>query len=265
MTDEWFVYLVSCSDESLYCGISKNVEKRIKTHNRGKGSKFTRSRLPVELVETTGPMSESESKKLEYYIKKLPRNNKILEIERLNKMEKLGKFLSLILRHKPETIGINLDKNGWANVDDLIRGINKRSHFNIDKKALNLIVETNNKKRYIFNNDKTKIRANQGHSIKINLNLKKTIPPSKLYHGTIENRLRSINSSGLNKGKRHHVHLSSTISTAINVGKRRGKPVVLEIDSKKMHKDKYEFFISENEVYLTDNVPSKYIKIINGI
>lgn len=173
----------------------------------------------------------------------------------------LGKFISLILRHKPETIGISLDKNGWANVNELLKGIQNQG-INIDFERLNEIVETNNKKRYSFNEDKTKIRANQGHSINVDVELKEAIPPVKLYHGTATKYIDDIMKNGIIHKNRLHVHLSKDIETAINVGTRHGTPVVLEIDTKEMINDGYKFYLSENGVWLTSDIAPKYFKKI---
>lgn len=166
---------------------------------------------------------------------------------------KTSKYLSLILRHNPDIIGINLDENGWANVDELIKGMD------ISFDILENVVENNNKKRFTFNPDLTKIRANQGHSINVDLGLKPIVPPSNLYHGTIEESFNLIRLFGLKKMKRNHVHLSRDEATAYRVGKRRGYPIILHIDAWKMFKDDFQFFQSKNGVWLTDNVPFKYI------
>ena len=142
---------------------------------------------------------------------------------------KLGKFLSLVLRHKPETIGITLDKNGWADVKELIEKV-KLSERYIDMEILERIVRENNKKRYSFNEDKTKIRASQGHSIEVELNLKKMTPPKILYHGTATRFLESIKEKGILKMNRQYVHLSMDIETARNVGQRHGEVIILPID-----------------------------------
>jgi len=173
---------------------------------------------------------------------------------------KLSKFLSLILRHKPEIIQIQLDKNGWANVNKLIKKLNNYGK-KIDFETLKYIVKTNSKKRFAFNEDQSKIRANQGHSLKIDLNYPPVIPPKKLYHGTCEKFLKSILKNGLEKRNRQHVHLTSNIETAITVGQRHGKPVVLEIQTEKMHKKRHKFYLSENKIWLTNYVPIEYIKI----
>lgn len=138
---------------------------------------------------------------------------------------KLGKFLSLILRHKPETVGISLDKNGWVDVNELIL-----SGRYIDMEILERIVRENNKKRYSFDKKKEKIRASQGHSIEVELNLKEMTPPNILYHGTATRFLESIREKGIIKGNRQYVHLSKDIETARNVGKRHGEVVILPID-----------------------------------
>lgn len=175
-----------------------------------------------------------------------------------NNDENLGRFISLILRHHPETIGITLDKNGWAKVSELIYGMNKACK-NIDMITLERIVKENNKKRYIFNEDKTKIRANQGHSINVDVELKEANPPNILYHGTASRFLDGIKTKGILKGGRQYVHLSKDIETAISVGKRHGNPIVLKIDVLKMQKDGYIFYISENGVWLSSEIPYKYI------
>lgn len=174
----------------------------------------------------------------------------------------LGKFISLILRHKPEVIGISIDKNGWANVEELLKGINK-SGRKIDFDTLERIVNTNNKHRYSFNEDKTLIRANQGHSINVDVELKESIPPDILYHGTGLKYLDSIKENGIVSKNRLHVHLSKDIETAIDVGKRHGTPVVLEINTKQMVDDGIKFYISENGVWLTSNIDSKYFSILD--
>lgn len=170
----------------------------------------------------------------------------------------LSKFLSLILRHKPETIGIELDENGWVNTNILLEKSNQHN-YKIDFETLKIIVETNNKKRFSFSDNFEKIRANQGHSLNIELGYLPTKPPRILYHGTAERNVNSILLNGLDKRNRHHVHLSQNIETAINVGKRHGKPFVFEILSEKMYNDKFEFFVSENGVWLTEKVPTIYI------
>jgi putative RNA 2'-phosphotransferase len=170
-----------------------------------------------------------------------------------------SKFLSLVLRHKPEEIGLLLDENGWASVDELIQKINAKGN-NIDIDFLNEIVDTNDKKRFAFNDDKTKIRASQGHSIEIDLDVKPSIPPNVLYHGTATRFVESILKEGLSKQQRQHVHLSEKLETATAVGARHGKPVILIVNAKQMQEDGLLFYQSENNVWLTDNVEVKYIK-----
>lgn len=177
----------------------------------------------------------------------------------MNKEEEIkkGKFLSLILRHKPEKVGLKLDENGWVNVDDLIQSTN------ISLSELEQIVKNNNKNRYSFSEDKRKIRANQGHSLNVDVELKEVYPPYILYHGTAEKNIDSIVKNGLVKGNRNHVHLSGDEATAINVGSRHGKPVVLKINAKDMYADGLKFYISENGVFLTDYVDPMYIFYIS--
>lgn len=171
----------------------------------------------------------------------------------------ISKFLSLVLRHQPETIGIQLDQNGWTDVKDLIEKANDNG-IKFDREALNHIVATNAKKRFAFNETLDKIRASQGHSIEIELGYNNQKPPGILYHGTDKKSVQSIVDTGLEKRSRQHVHLSSDIETAIKVGQRHGKPFVFKVLAEQMYNDNFQFFISENGVWLTDNVPTKYLK-----
>jgi len=169
---------------------------------------------------------------------------------------KTGRFLSLILRHKPEEIGLKLDSEGWANVAELLK------KGNMDMATLEEIVATNNKKRFKFNDDKTKIRASQGHSVRVDLKLEPQIPPDNLFHGTATHFLSSIYEKGLVAGSRQQVHLSSDKDTAINVGQRHGKPIVLNVNAKVMSDDGIKFYLSDNGVWLTDHVPIKYLTVL---
>ena len=171
-----------------------------------------------------------------------------------------SKFLSLILRHKPETIGIKIDEHGWADVSELISGISKTRPF--DMKMLEEIVRTDSKQRYSFNEDKTLIRANQGHSIPVDVELEKKTPPEFLYHGTGEKFVSSIDKEGLLSKSRLYVHLSKDTETAVKVGSRHGKPVVYRVEAGKMADDGYEFFLSVNGVWLTKAVPAEYLSKI---
>lgn len=172
--------------------------------------------------------------------------------------EKLSKFISLILRHKPEEIGITLDEHGWAKVEDLINGINK-SGRHIDMDILEEIVKTDNKQRYSFNEDKTKIRANQGHSIPVTIEFKELEPPKTLYHGTATKSLAGIMQQGIKSMSRLYVHLSKDFETAKQVGTRHGECVVLVINAKRMYENGIKFYLSENGVWLTEYVDTKYI------
>ena len=169
-----------------------------------------------------------------------------------------SRFISLILRHKPETIGITLDEHGWANVSELIDGISKTRKF--DMEILEEIVRTDNKQRYSFNEDKTLIRANQGHSIPVDVELPEKQPPEVLYHGTGEKYTASIDEQGLIPKSRLYVHLSKTDATAKNVGSRHGKPVIYEVATGQMSADGYIFYLSVNGVWLTKEVPVRYLK-----
>lgn len=173
---------------------------------------------------------------------------------------KLSKYISLILRHKPGVIGITLDEHGWANVDELIVGVSKDRTFNME--ILEEIVRTDEKQRYSFNSDKTKIRANQGHSIPVDVELQEKEPPEILYHGTGEKYVESIDKEGLSSKGRLYVHLSKDIDTAMKVGRRHGVPVVYQIRSKEMYCDRHKFFLSKNGVWLTKEVPVEFLNKI---
>ena len=173
-------------------------------------------------------------------------------------LDTISKFISMILRHKPEAIDITLDEHGWANVDELIAGIAKQ-YKGFGMSELEEIVRTDNKQRYSFNEDKTLIRANQGHSIPVDVELEEKEPPIVLYHGTGKKYVESIDRKGLIPKSRLYVHLSKDIATAVNVGKRHGEPVVYAIDTAKMYQDGFKFYESANKVWLTKSVPTKYM------
>ena len=170
----------------------------------------------------------------------------------------ISKYLCLILRHKPETIGITLDAHGWANVNDLIKGVNKTHKLDMD--ILEEIVATDNKQRYSFNEDKTMIRANQGHSVNVDVELEEVIPPEYLFHGTATKYMDSIWKTGLVPKSRLYVHLSEDTETATNVGERHGKPIVFRIKSKCMYLQGYKFYKSQNGVWLTKEVPAEFLE-----
>lgn len=170
----------------------------------------------------------------------------------------ISKFLSLVLRHKPETIGIKLDQNGWIDINELIEKSNKYG-VQFDRETLNHIVATNSKKRFAISENFDKIRASQGHSVKIELGYINKKPPEILFHGTSEKSVQSILEKGLKRQNRQHVHLSNDIETANKVGQRHGKPYIFEVLAEQMFNDNFEFFISDNGVWLTENVPKKYL------
>jgi putative RNA 2'-phosphotransferase len=168
-----------------------------------------------------------------------------------------SKFLSYVLRHAPESIGISLDQNGWTSVDDLISKANA-SGRRLDLKSLLAVVETSDKKRFTLSDDETLIRAAQGHSVKVELGLAASIPPAVLFHGTAARNIETIRKEGLKPGNRLQVHLSLDVETARKVGQRHGTPVVLSVDSGKMHADGHIFNQADNGVWLTDFVPPSY-------
>lgn len=170
----------------------------------------------------------------------------------------LGKFLSLVLRHHPEAAGVTLDEHGWADVDELLAGARSTGR-KIDRETLERIVRENSKQRYSLNENHTKIRANQGHSIQVDVELRQANPPDVLYHGTAVRFLEGIKRDGITKQGRQYVHLSKDEATAISVGGRHGKPAVLRIDARKMAEDGVIFYLSENGVWLCDSVAWKYV------
>lgn len=171
---------------------------------------------------------------------------------------KTSKFLSLILRHKPEVIGITLDEHGWARVDEVIAGIAKTRPMSMA--ILEEIVATDSKGRYAFNEDKTLIRANQGHSVHVDVELAEKAPPEVLYHGTGEKSVASIEAQGLLPMSRLYVHLSLDVATATKVGQRHGKPVVFRVDAQAMAARGHRFYVSRNGVWLTKHVPAEFLQ-----
>ncbi|MDP6546527.1 MAG: RNA 2'-phosphotransferase [Phycisphaerae bacterium] len=170
-----------------------------------------------------------------------------------------SKFLSLILRHKPATLGLTLDDAGWIGISDLIDAANAYGK-KLDLDLLLRVVHENDKQRFAISEDGEMIRANQGHSIDVDLELAPIQPPTQLFHGTVERFLRGIREKGLIPGNRQHVHLSTDAQTAEIVGRRRGKPVVLVIEAERMASDAIDFYLSQNGVWLTAHVPVNYIE-----
>ncbi len=175
-----------------------------------------------------------------------------------DELVRTSKFLSLILRHQPEKIGLTLDANGWADVDELILRANEAGK-RLNRNLLDRIVAENDKKRFAFSEDGTRIRASQGHSIDIDLALTPSTPPDVLYHGTASRFVESIRAEGLHSGNRQHVHLSLDVATATMVGSRHGKPVVLVIRAGEMVAAGHQFYLSANGVWLTELVPAAFI------
>src|SRR4029079_18427500 len=166
----------------------------------------------------------------------------------------ISKYLAKYLRHAPDELGLTLQPGGWVPVDDLLTAAEAHG-FAISYDELIECVETSDKKRFSFDDTGDLIRANQGHSVEVDLQLAETEPPDVLYHGTVERFLVSIMAEGLKKGKRHHVHLSKDTETARKVGARRGKPIILQVDARRMHVEGFKFFLSVNGVWLTEVVP----------
>ena len=173
-------------------------------------------------------------------------------------LKSTSKYISLILRHKPEAIGISLDEHGWANVEELIAGVSRTQP--LDMAMLERIVDEDEKQRYSFNEDKTLIRANQGHSIPVDVELEEVEPPEILYHGTGEKYVDSIDEQGLIPKSRLYVHLSPDEDTAKKVGQRHGKPVIYTVRSGEMYRNGISFYRSVNGVWLVKAVPVKYLE-----
>jgi len=176
--------------------------------------------------------------------------------------KEISKLLSYVLRHQPQHIKLNLNQQGWVNVQELIEKL-KATGTAIDLTILEEIVSNNDKQRFAFNEDKTMIRASQGHSVTVDLNYQPQTPPAILYHGTTQQNLPAIMENGIAKMSRHHVHLSTVKTTALQVGQRHGKAILLAINALKMHEKGHLFYQSDNGVWLTDTIPPEYIAIEN--
>ena len=173
---------------------------------------------------------------------------------------RLSKFLSLVLRHQPEIIGLELDNQGWTSIDTLLEKAAKANVL-LSLAQLRQIVLTNNKKRFSFDETGTRIRANQGHSVAVELGYQPQKPPAVLYHGTAIRFLQSILANGLIKKHRHHVHLSLDPATARQVGQRHGQPIVLQVQAQAMYHQGFPFYLSDNKVWLTEVVPAQFLEI----
>ncbi|HEY9666123.1 MAG TPA: RNA 2'-phosphotransferase [Coleofasciculaceae cyanobacterium] len=176
-----------------------------------------------------------------------------------SRLVKISKYLSKHLRHTPERIGIALAPGGWVCVDELLAACKKHS-FLINRAELDEVVAKNDKQRFSFDSTGTLIRANQGHSVEIDLQLDPANPPDVLYHGTGHSAVEAILREGLRKMSRHHVHLSSDITTAKKVGARHGRPVVFQVDTAAMYEKDFTFYCSENGVWLVDRVPPEFLQ-----
>lgn len=172
---------------------------------------------------------------------------------------KSSKYLSLVLRHQPHAIGLQLDDAGWASLDELIA----KSGGRLNRELVLDVVAQNDKKRFALSEDGLFIRANQGHSINVDLGLEAVVPPDTLFHGTAERFVEAIRAEGLKAQSRQHVHLSPDRETAIKVGRRHGKPIVLNVAAGDMHAAGHKFYLSQNGVWLTDVVPPTFLKCIS--
>lgn len=178
-------------------------------------------------------------------------------------LTKISKMLSLVLRHKPQTIGLELDAQGWAGTGELIEKMNQHGYA-LTPELLGQVVDTNDKHRFSFNGDRTRIRAAQGHSLDVDLQLAPAVPPDYLYHGTGKQSVDSILATGLQRRKRHHVHLSADLETAVLTGLRHGTPKVFVVRAADMIRDGYTFYRAENGVWLVGEVPTQYLVLLHS-
>lgn len=176
-------------------------------------------------------------------------------------MTEISKLIARVLRHKPDALGLTLDEHGWCDAEALVARINEMQPFGIAD--LQKIVAEDGKQRYSFSEDGTRIRANQGHSIPVDVELPEATPPAVLYHGTATRFVESIRSSGLQPRSRLYVHLSADVGTAEIVGKRHGKPAIFTVDAAQMAADGCTFYLSKNGVWLTKAVPPEYLTLMN--
>lgn len=174
-----------------------------------------------------------------------------------DRLIQVSKFLSFVLRHRPDAIGLTLDSEGWVSISELIK--KSKSQIPLSHETINVVVSTSDKQRFSISGDGLRIRANQGHSVEVDLGLKPQQPPRILYHGTAERHVPAIQTEGLHAGQRQYVHLSVDTASALAVGKRYGKPVVLRVDSASMQMCGHEFFLSKNGIWLTERVPPKFL------
>ncbi len=173
--------------------------------------------------------------------------------------EELSKTLSYALRHRPDVFGLELDEGGWVSLQAVVTALCAAGRT-VTRADIERVVQTNDKQRFAISEDGSDIRANQGHSRRVNLGYQRAVPPARLYHGTVHRFVAPIRLLGLRKHQREHVHLSPSLDTALAVGARRGKPLVLEIEALRMHEAGHWFFHSVNGVWLTDHVPARYIR-----
>lgn len=174
-------------------------------------------------------------------------------------LKKVSKSLSYVLRHRPDTVGLELGNGGWVGVDELVSAF-QTAGKRMSHELLEVVVANNDKQRFEYSEDRLQIRARQGHSTEVDLGYQPATPPDVLYHGTATKNLESIQQKGLIKGRRHHVHMSTNKETMLDVARRHGKPVLLAIDAKQMLADGHEFFVTGNKVWLTDHVPPEYVE-----
>ncbi len=227
--------------DGLYCTTCISCSMQLMEREQGRALAVQLAKAPVERQAGRLEQREKENKKMKD-----------------QNTTARSKFLSLVLRHSPETIGLMLDEAGWARTDELLACL-ARSGRPTRLEELQRIVADNNKQRYSFSADGKRIRANQGHSIKVELGLEASSPPAVLYHGTATRFLDAIFHEGLDRQSRHHVHLSDSVEVAAQVGSRHGKLALLQVDAARMQGEGHVFYRSDNGVWLTDVVPVRYL------
>lgn len=179
-----------------------------------------------------------------------------------HQLKPISKSLSYVLRHRPDSVGLELETGGWITVAAILDAF-RRSGKEVSEEILKEVVAQNDKQRFEFSDDGLRIRARQGHSVEVELGYEPAVPPEVLYHGTATRNLESIFEQGLRKGRRHHVHLSTNRETMLQVAMRHGKPTLLAIQSEQMHLSGHEFFVTGNNVWLTEHVPPEFISVSN--
>ena len=248
-----YAILVEITELHLFANF-KELYNTLDLRKCGYAEETINNASPADMDKYYSPDEQSQFGVVGIEFKRL----QTIELTRDSEMLRTSRFISLVLRHKPEAAGIALDEHGWADVEELLEGVGQTHP--LDMEMLETIVWTDPKDRYSFTDDHTSIRANQGHSIPVDVELKEVRPPKVLYHGTGEKYVSSIDTEGLLPKSRLYVHLSANRETALKVGARHGKPVIYTVLAEEMAIDGLPFYLSENGVWLTKSVPVNYLR-----